>query len=136
MIHSDFLIRAIHLTPKPAERPALFSRFWGLRLRRYLDIPNCILSELWQSREIIVPVSFQRRDKLKRARQKPRISTTPAHFVWSVWKRLRTEARRSQNCWSVSRLLSLPRILGCPSSMTNSFFFYVYGRRTQNCVLL
>lgn len=59
MIHSDFLIRAIHLTPKPAERPALFSRFWGLRLRRYLDIPNCILSELWQSREIIVPSLFK-----------------------------------------------------------------------------
>lgn len=31
-------------------------------------------------------------------------------------------------------LLSLPRVLGCPSSMTNSLFFYLYGR-TQNCML-
>lgn len=132
MIHSDFLIRAIHLTPNQLIDVLFLFFFVGcLWLRRFLDIPNCIRSELWRSREIIVPVSFHRRDKLKRARQKTRISTTPAHFVWSVCKRLRPEARRSQNCWSVSRLMSLPRMLGCPSSMTNSFFFYLYGRRTQ-----
>lgn len=94
-------------TPKSLESAAFFPSFvcvcvclWYTLV--WLDIPKCIPTELWQSRDIIVRISFQRRDRIKRARQKKLASAPREHTSPSLGEtpNRRTFVTGSQNCWS------------------------------------